>query len=148
MTSVPTTRRGAWTLVATGLGLFMIFLDAMIVNVAIPDIQQQFGAAESDMQWVVAAYSLTMAMFMMSGGTFGDHYGRRLGYIVGIVVFCLASLACGFSPNIAMLVVARGFQGGIGAASVNVASLALVSAAFSDPKAKRGRSESGRESPP
>jgi EmrB/QacA subfamily drug resistance transporter len=74
-------------------------------------------------------------MFMMSGGTFGDHYGRRLGYIVGIAVFCLASLACGLSPNLAALIVARGFQG-IGAALVNVASLALVSAAFTDPKAK------------
>ena len=135
MTSGPTTRRGAWTLVATGLGLFMIFLDAMIVNVAIPDIQQQFSANESDMQWVVAAYSLTMAMFMMSGGTLGDHYGRRLGYIVGIVVFCLASVACGLSPNMEALIVARGFQG-VGAAIVNVASLALVSAAFTDPKAK------------
>ena len=135
MTSGPTTQRGAWTLVATGLGLFMIFLDAMIVNVAIPDIQQQFSADESDMQWVVAAYSLTMAMFIMSGAVFGDHYGRRLGYIVGIVVFCLASVACGLSPNIAALIVARGFQG-IGAAMVNVASLALVSAAFTDPKAK------------
>ena len=60
-------------LVATGLGLFMIFLDAMIVNVAIPDIQRQFSADESDMQWVVAAYSLTMAMFIMSGAVFGDH---------------------------------------------------------------------------
>jgi EmrB/QacA subfamily drug resistance transporter len=76
-----------------------------------------------------------MAMFMMSGGTLGDHYGRRLGYIVGIVVFCLASVACGLSPNMAALIVARGFQG-VGAAIVNVASLALVSAAFTDPKAK------------
>ena len=64
-------------LVATGLGLFMIFVDAMIVNVAIPDIQRDFNTGESGLQWVVAAYSLTMAMFMMTGGTFGDHYGRR-----------------------------------------------------------------------
>jgi EmrB/QacA subfamily drug resistance transporter len=135
MTGGAITRRGTWTLVATGLGLFMIFLDALIVNVAIPDIQRQFDADESGMQWVVAAYSLTMAMFMMSGGTFGDHYGRRLGYIVGIVLFCLASVACGLAPNIAVLIVARGFQG-IGAALVNVTSLALVSAAFTDPKAK------------
>jgi len=76
----------------------MIFLDAMIVNVAIPDIQQQFGADESDMQWVVAAYSVTMAMFMMSGGTFGDHYGRRLGYIVGIVVFASHHWRVGSHP--------------------------------------------------
>ena len=135
MTGAPITRRGAWTLVATGLGLFMIFLDALIVNVAIPDIQRQFSAGESGLQWVVAAYSLTMAMFMMSGGTFGDHYGRRLGYIVGIVIFCLASVACGLAPSIAVLIAARGFQG-IGAALVNVASLAIVSATFSDPQAR------------
>src|SRR5438477_155103 len=91
--------RATWTLVATGLGLFMIFVDAMIVNVAIPDIQHDFGAGESGIQWVVAAYSLTMAMFMMSGGTFGDHYGRRRAYVVGIVLFCVASLGCGLAPG-------------------------------------------------
>jgi MFS family permease len=95
---------------------------------------------------VVAAYSLTMAMFIMSGGTFGDHSGRRLGYIVGIVVFCLASVGCGLSPNIAVLIVARGFQG-IGAAMVNVASLALSAPRSQIPRQKPGRSESGRESP-
>jgi EmrB/QacA subfamily drug resistance transporter len=131
----PVTERGTWTLVATGLGLFMIFLDAMIVNVAIPDIQHQFNAGESAIQWVVAAYSLTMAMFIMSGGTFGDHFGRRLAYVIGIVVFCVASVLCGIAPGITVLVVARGLQG-VGAAIVNVASLALVSAAFPDPKAK------------
>jgi EmrB/QacA subfamily drug resistance transporter len=135
VTSGQVAGRGAWTLVATGLGLFMIFLDAMIVNVAIPDIQREFSAGESGIQWVVAAYSLTMAMFMMSGGTFGDHFGRRLGYISGIVLFCAASIACGIAPGIAVLIVARGFQG-VGAAVVNVASLALVSAAFPDPKVK------------
>jgi EmrB/QacA subfamily drug resistance transporter len=123
------------TLVATGLGLFMIFLDAMIVNVAIPDIQREFGAGESGIQWVVAAYSLTMAMFMMSGATFGDHYGRRLGYIVGIVIFCAASIGCGLAPGIGVLIAARALQG-VGAAVVNVASLALVGAAFPDPSAK------------
>ena len=79
-------------LVATGLGLFMIFVDAMIVNVAIPDIQREFDVGEAGIQWVVAAYSLTMAMFMMSGGTFGDHYGRRRAYVIGIVIFCFASV--------------------------------------------------------
>jgi len=113
----------------------MIFLDAMIVNVAIPDIQREFGAGESGIQWVVAAYSLTMAMFMMSGGTFGDHFGRRLGYLGGIVAFCVSSVACGLAPSIGVLIVARGFQG-VGAAVVNVTSLALVGAEFPDPKAK------------
>ena len=95
----------------------MIFLDAMIVNVAIPDIQREFSAGETGIQWVVAAYSLTMAMFMMSGGTFGDHFGRRLGYIGGIVLFCVASVGCGLAPGIPVLIVARGFQG-VGAAVV------------------------------
>src|SRR5664279_2079147 len=125
--TVPRTaaRSGPWVLFATGLGLFMIFLDAMIVNVAIPDIQRSFGSGETGMQWVVAGYSLTMAMFMMSGATFSDHYGRRLGYIVGIVIFCVASLACGLAPGIGVLIAARGLQG-VGAAIVNVTSLALV----------------------
>jgi EmrB/QacA subfamily drug resistance transporter len=129
------TRSGSWVLFATGLGLFMIFLDAMIVNVAIPDIQRSFGTGESGMQWVVAGYSLTMAMFMMSGATFSDHYGRRVGYIVGIVIFCVASLGCGLAPGIGVLIAARGLQG-IGAAIVNVTSLALVGAAYPDPSAK------------
>jgi len=126
---------GAMTLLATGLGLFMIFLDATIVNVAIPDIQRHFDTGEAGIQWVVAAYSLTMAMFMMTGATFGDLRGRRLAYVIGIVIFCIASAACSAAPTLPFLVIARGVQG-IGAAVVNVASLALVGAAFTDPKAK------------
>jgi EmrB/QacA subfamily drug resistance transporter len=135
VSAAPTTRTGPWTLVATGLGLFMIFLDAMIVNVAIPDIQRSFGSGESGMQWVVAGYSLTMAMFMMSGATFSDHFGRRLGYVVGIVIFCAASIVCGLAPGIGVLIGARALQG-VGAAVVNVTSLALVGAAYPDPGAK------------
>ena len=128
-------RHPAWTLLATGLGLFMIFLDATIVNVALPDIQSDFHASESGLQWVVAAYSVTMAMFMMSGATFGDIRGRRVAYIVGLVIFCVASAACSLAPSLSSLAVARGVQG-VGAAVVNVASLALVGAAFTDPKEK------------
>jgi EmrB/QacA subfamily drug resistance transporter len=113
----------------------MIYVDTMIVNVALPDIQREFGAGETAIQWVVAAYSVTMAMFIMTGATFGDHNGRRLAYISGIVLFCVASGACGLAPGIAVLIAARGFQG-VGAAVVSVASLALVGAAFPDPKAK------------
>jgi EmrB/QacA subfamily drug resistance transporter len=131
----PGTGHGPWTLVATGLGLFMIFLDATIVNVAIPDIQRDFAAGESGIQWVVAAYSLTMAMFMMLGGTVGDLRGRRMAYLAGLGIFALASLACALSPSLLVLAVSRGAQG-VGAAVVNVASLALVSAAYPDPRAK------------
>lgn len=135
MTEAAGTDRRRGTLVATGLGLFMIFLDAAIVNVAIPDIQQDFGGGEAGLQWVVAAYSLTLAMFIMSAGTFGDRKGRRLAYLAGVVVFCLASIACGLAPSLPALAVARAVQGA-GAAIVNVASLALVGAAFPEPREK------------
>ena len=123
------------TLVATGLGLFMIFLDALIVNVALPDIQKSFAVGEAGLQWVVAAYSLGMAVFIMSGATLADLYGRRRWYLAGIVVFTASSIACGLAPSLDMLNVARGVQG-VAAATTNVTSLALVSAAFADPKQK------------
>ena len=127
--------RPTLTLVATGLGLFMIFVDATIVNVALPDIQRQFHVGEAGLQWVVAAYSLTMGMFMMSAAKLADGAGRRRTYIIGIGVFCAASVGCGLAPSIEVLDVFRGLQG-VGAAIVNVSSLALVGAAFPEPSAK------------
>ena len=123
------------TLAATGLGLFMIFLDALIVNVGLPAIQADFGVGEAGLQWVVAAYSLGMAVFIMTSATLADMHGRRKVYVWGIVVFTLASLACGMAPSLDVLNVARGVQGAA-AATVNVTSLALVSAAFPDPRQK------------
>jgi EmrB/QacA subfamily drug resistance transporter len=123
------------TLLATGLGLFMIFLDALIVNVGLPDIQRTFGVGEAGLQWVVAAYSLGMAVFIMSAATLADLHGRRRWYVAGIVVFTAASIACGLAPSLEVLNVARGVQG-VAAATTNVTSLALVSAAFPDPKQK------------
>ncbi len=123
------------TLVATGLGLFMIFLDALIVNVALPSIQTNFDVGEEGLQWVVAAYSLGMAVCIMTAATLADLYGRRRWYVIGITVFTLASVVCGVAPSLQMLNVARGVQG-VAAATVNVTSLALVSAAFSEPKQK------------
>jgi EmrB/QacA subfamily drug resistance transporter len=123
------------TLIATGLGLFMIFLDALIVNVALPDIQREFNVGEAGLQWVVAAYSLGMAVFIMSAATLADLHGRRRWYLAGIGVFTLASVACGLSPTLEILNFARAAQG-VAAATANVTSLALVSAAFPDPKQK------------
>jgi EmrB/QacA subfamily drug resistance transporter len=123
------------TLVATGFGLFMIFLDALIVNVALPDIQRNFNVGEAGLQWVVAAYSLGMAIFIMTAATLADLHGRRRWYVIGITVFTLASIACGLAPTLELLNVARGVQG-VAAATANVTSLALVSAAFPDPKQK------------
>ena len=123
------------TLVATGFGLFMIFLDALIVNVALPSIQAGFDVGEDGLQWVVAAYSLGMAVFIMTAATLADLHGRRRWYLIGIVVFTTASVACGIAPSLEILNIARGVQG-LAAATVNVTSLALVSAAFPDPKQK------------
>ena len=123
------------TLVATGLGLFMIFLDALIVNVGLPAIQQSFKVGEAGLQWVVAAYSLGMAVFIMTAATLADLHGRRLWYVIGIAVFTVASVVCGLAPSLEVLNIARGVQG-VAAATANVTSLALVSAAFPDPKAK------------
>lgn len=116
---------------ATGLGLFMVFLDALIANVALPDIQRDFGVGESGLQWVVTAYSIGMAVFIMAGATAADRFGRRLLFVVGVTVFTLASAAAGLAPTLVLMAIARAVQG-IGAATVTVTSLALVSAAFSD----------------
>jgi EmrB/QacA subfamily drug resistance transporter len=129
------TRKQNLTLLATSVGLFMIYLDATIVNVALPDIQQEFDAGEQGLQWVVAAYSLTMGMFIMSAATLSDQRGRRRAFLGGTVLFAVASAICGAAPSLGVLNVGRGLQG-VGAATVNVASLALVSAAFPNPKRK------------
>jgi EmrB/QacA subfamily drug resistance transporter len=123
------------TLVATGLGLFMIFLDALIVNVALPSIQADFAVGEEGLQWVVAAYGLGMAVFIMTAATLADLHGRRRWYLTGVAIFTLASTVCGIAPSLEVLNIARGVQG-VAAATVNVTSLALVSAAFPDPKQK------------
>jgi len=128
-------RTQRFTLAATGLGLFMIFLDALIVNVALPSIQDDFHVGESGLQWVVTAYSLGMAVAIMSAGTLADLRGRRKLYLAGIALFTAASIACGLARSLDVLNAARGVQG-IAAATVNVTSLALVSAAFADPKQK------------
>ncbi|HKA03580.1 MAG TPA: MFS transporter [Acidimicrobiales bacterium] len=129
------TRRQRLTLLATSIGLFMIYLDATIVNVALPDIQSEFNAGEQGLQWVVAAYSLTMGMFIMSAATLSDQRGRRRAFLGGMVLFATASAICGAAPSLGVLNLGRGLQG-VGAATVNVASLALVSAAFPNPKRK------------
>ena len=129
------TKTQRFTLAATGLGLFMIYLDALIVNVALPAIQSDFKVGEAGLQWVVTAYSLGMAIAMMSAGTAADIYGLRKLYLGGIALFTAASAACGMAFSLEVLNLARAVQG-VAAAAANVTSLALVSAAFPDPKSK------------
>jgi EmrB/QacA subfamily drug resistance transporter len=118
-----------WTLVAVCLGTFMLLLDVTIVNVALPDIQQALHASFSDLQWVVDAYALTLAAFLLTAGSVADMYGRRLLYLIGLVVFTCASVLCGFAVNPVMLQLSRALQG-VGGAIMFAVSLALLADAF------------------
>src|SRR5438132_13301546 len=109
------TRTQRFTLAATGLGLFMIFLDALIVNVALPVIQSDFKVGESGLQWVVTAYSLGMTIAIMSAGTLADIYGRRKLYLAGSALFTAASGACGIASSLEEPHVAPPARGGAAA---------------------------------
>ena len=124
-----------WTLAAVSFGLFMIMLDNTVVNVALPAIQEDLGVGLSELEWVVSGYALTFAALMLIGGKLADAYGRRLIFVIGIVVFTLASLACGLSTTGDMLIAARVAQGA-GAALMNPATLSIIAATF--PPRQRG----------
>ncbi len=118
-----------WTLVGVCLGTFMLLLDITIVNVALPDIQLALHSSFADLQWIVDAYALTLAAFLLTAGSLADMYGRRLLYLVGLVVFTSASVLCGFAVNTVMLQLSRALQG-IGGAIMFAVSLALLADAF------------------
>src|SRR6267143_1318844 len=100
-----------WTLVAVAIGLFMIMLDNTVVNVALPSIQRDLGIGLSELEWIVTGYALTFAAFMLTGGKLADLIGRRSIFVVGLVVFSLASLACGLADSGNVLIGARIVQG-------------------------------------
>src|ERR1700728_3104191 len=127
---MPGIDRKWWTLIAVCTATFMLLLDITVVNVALPDIQQSLHASFSDLQWVVDAYSLTLAAFLLTAGVAGDIYGRRKIFAIGLVVFSLASLTCGLSTSPLMLNLARAVQG-VGGAIMFATSLALIAQAFS-----------------
>ncbi|HUH16301.1 MAG TPA: MFS transporter [Gaiellaceae bacterium] len=128
-------RRKWWTLAAVSFGLFMIMLDNTVVNVALPSIQEDLGTDLSQLQWIVAGYALSFAALMLIGGKLADAYGRRLIFVLGIVVFTAASLWCGLATSGEMLIAARVVQG-IGAALMNPATLSIIAATF--PARERG----------
>ena len=114
----------------------MAFIDGTVVNVALPSLQANLNATAVDVQWVVEAYSLLLSAFLLVGGSLGDHYGRRRIFLIGVVLFAIASAACGFAGNIRQLIAARAFQG-FGAALLIPGSLAIISSSFSEQE--RGR---------
>jgi EmrB/QacA subfamily drug resistance transporter len=128
-------RRKWWTLAAVSFGLFMIMLDNTVVNVALPAIQSDLGTGLSELQWIVTGYALTFAALMLIGGKLADAYGRRLIFVIGILVFTGASLWCGLADSGNMLIAARVVQGG-GAALMNPATLSIIAATF--PPRERG----------
>jgi len=113
-------------------GVLMIVLDTTIVNVALPSIREDLRFTETSLVWVINAYMLTFGGFLLLGGRLGDLYGHRRLFLAGLVVFALASLACGVSTSQAMLVAARAVQG-LGGAVVDAVALSLVADLFRDP---------------
>ena len=96
-----------WTLVAVCLGTFMLLLDITIVTVALPDIQRALHSTFSDLQWIVDAYALTLAAFLLTSGSVADLIGRRRVFVAGLFVFTTASAVCGLSSSPLMLNLAR-----------------------------------------
>jgi EmrB/QacA subfamily drug resistance transporter len=118
-----------WTLIAVSVAIFMLLLDITVVNVALPSIQHALHSNFQDLQWVVDAYSLTLAAFLLTGGALADLFGRRLLFTTGLVVFTASSAVCGLSTTPLMLNLARGVQG-VGGALMFATSLALIAQAF------------------
>ncbi|MBA2567410.1 MAG: MFS transporter, partial [Thermoleophilaceae bacterium] len=122
-------KRGRWVLAVTILGSAVAFLEATVVNVALPEIGRDLDASVSGLQWVLNGYLLTLAALILLGGSLGDRYGRRRLFSIGIVWFTVASALCALAPSIEFLVVARVLQG-VGGALLAPGSLAIIEAAF------------------
>jgi MFS transporter, DHA2 family, methylenomycin A resistance protein len=125
------------TLAAAVLGFFMVTLDAVVVNVALPSIRADLGGGITGLQWVVDGYTLMFAALLLSAGSLSDRIGARRAFGAGLTAFVLASAACGLAPGIGALVAAR-FVQGAGAAVMMPASMALIAQAYPDP-ARRAR---------
>jgi EmrB/QacA subfamily drug resistance transporter len=121
--------RARWVLAATVLGSGMAFLDGTVVNVALPHIGADLGGGVAGLQWTINAYTLTLASLILLGGSLGDRFGRRRVFVIGVVWFAVASLACGVAPNIESLIAARAVQG-VGGALLTPGSLAILQSSF------------------
>jgi len=124
----PESRR-AWTLAVVCIGTFMLMLDLSVIAIALPDIQRSLDASLSGLQWVVDAYALALAAFLVTAGSLGDLRGRKRLFLAGFAIFTLASLACGAAGSIEVLAVSRALQG-VGAAVLFATGPALIGAEF------------------
>ena len=119
----------AWLLVVCCVAQFMVILDLSIVNVALPSIQLSLGFSAPELQWIVDAYAITFAGFLMFGGRAADHFGQRRMFVLALLLFGLASLAGGAAQDREMLIVARAAQG-LGGALMAACSLAIITSSF------------------
>jgi EmrB/QacA subfamily drug resistance transporter len=124
-----------WTLVLVSVGLFMVVLDNLVVNVALPSIKNDFGASVQALEWTVNAYVLAYGVLLLTGAALGDRFGRRRMFVAGISLFTLASAGAALAPGADFLIAARAVQGAA-AAMVTPLTLTLLASAY--PPAKRG----------
>src|SRR5690349_13895043 len=125
-----------WILTAAILGSTIAYMDESVVDVALPAIQSDLATSITLIQWVINAYTLCLSALLLLGGAAGDRFGRRRVFVIGVVIFAAASVACGFSQSTTQLIVARATQG-VGAALLVPCSLAIIGASFDD--AERGK---------
>jgi EmrB/QacA subfamily drug resistance transporter len=124
-----------WTFAITSIALFMVVLDNLVVSTALPVIRTDLNATIEQLEWTVNAYTLTFAVFLLTGAALGDRFGRRRMFIFGLALFTAASAAAALAPSRESLIAARAVQG-IGGAIVTPLTLTLLSAAF--PAERRG----------
>ncbi len=129
-------RSSPWPLVAISIGYFMVILDTMVVNVALPALSRGLHATMTGLQWIVDAYGLSFAVLLLSAGALGDRRGAKVVFQTGMTVFALASLACGLAPNVGLLIAARSVQG-LGAALAVPSSLSLLQHAYPNRSTRR-----------
>jgi MFS family permease len=116
-------------LVAICTGTFILLIDVTIVNVALPELARDLSTSFDQLQWVVDVYALALAALVLGAGSVADLYGRRRVFLVGLVVFAAASLACGLAPSAGWLVAARGLQG-VGGAAMFATTIALINDSY------------------
>ena len=122
---------GRWTLLACVLGSGIAGIDATVVNIALPNIGRDLNVSFSSLQWTITAYTLTLASFILLGGSLGDRFGRRRIFVTGMIWFGVTSLLCALAPTAGLLIAARALQG-VGGALMTPASLAIIQASFAD----------------
>ncbi|TWJ24479.1 DHA2 family efflux MFS transporter permease subunit [Micromonospora endolithica] len=128
-TERPALRSGWLVLVLLAAAQFMVVLDATIVNIALPAIEEDLGFAGSDLQWVINAYVLAFGGLLLLGGRLTDLFAGRTVFLAGLILFCIASLACGLATSPGLLLAGRAAQG-VGGALLSPAALALLTRAF------------------